>query len=116
MHDTSRQAGPKMSIVLHDPRVKELEHKRVQLEAKAGEFYIFTQRVVHGSGPNRTSRSRVAVNCRVIQSGVRCYGHYLDTGKWEMLGLVMPLEKWGCQIYVGAAPDPEVNRVLPAPL
>lgn len=98
-----------------DPRIEVLQKKKVLLEAKAGEFYIFTQRVVHGSGPNPTERGRLAVNCRVVHSDVRCYGHYLAAGKWEMAGLELPLDKWGCHIYAGDPPDPPVNRVLPAP-
>jgi len=102
--------------IKHSPKIKILEKERVQLEAKAGEFYIFTQRVVHGSGANLTDRSRLAINFRVIQSDVRCYHHYLDAGQWEMLGLVLPLKKWGCLTYAGAPPDPPVNRMLEPPV
>lgn len=101
--------------IKHSPKVKLLEKDRVQLEAKAGEFYIFTQRVVHGSGANNTDRSRLAINFRVVQSDVRCYHNYLDAGSFEMLGLKLPLKNWGAQIYAGAPPDPPVNRVIAPP-
>ena len=101
--------------IKHSPKVKLLEPQHVKLEAKAGEFYIFTQRVVHGSGANNTAHSRLAINFRVIQSDVRCYRHYLDAGEWEMLGLKLPLKNWGALIYAGAPPDPAVNRVITPP-
>lgn len=101
--------------IKHSPRIKILEKERVRLEAKAGEFYIFTQRVVHGSGANNTDRSRLAINFRIVQSDVRCYHRYLAAGEWEMLGVKLPLENWGALIYAGAPPDPPVNRLRTPP-
>jgi len=40
---------------------------------KAGQFVIFTERTMHGSLPNLTPRSRVAINCRVTTTDTLIY-------------------------------------------
>ncbi len=45
----------------------------VKVPVRAGEFVIFTERVVHGSGPNRTGRSRCGYNFRVVPPDVTVY-------------------------------------------
>lgn len=43
------------------------------VEVKPGQFLIFTERVVHASGPNRTQVNRLAFNFRIVPSPVRVY-------------------------------------------
>jgi len=54
-----------------------------EMPMKKGEFVIFYERVMHGSGPNTTARSRIGVNCRVTPSSTLVYpqrlkGEYID--------------------------------------
>jgi non-heme Fe2+,alpha-ketoglutarate-dependent halogenase len=39
----------------------------------AGQFVIFTERTMHGSLPNTTARSRIAINCRVTTTDTLIY-------------------------------------------
>lgn len=45
----------------------------VQIPCKAGQFIIFTERCIHGSGPNTTDRHRLAFNLRAIPTNVAVY-------------------------------------------
>ncbi|MCB9791357.1 MAG: phytanoyl-CoA dioxygenase family protein [Alphaproteobacteria bacterium] len=45
----------------------------VELPMRAGEFVIFFERVMHGSGENRSPRPRPGVNCRVTPSSTLVY-------------------------------------------
>ncbi|MDX6269412.1 MAG: hypothetical protein QOD28_635 [Acidobacteriota bacterium] len=40
---------------------------------KAGQFVIFTERTMHGSLPNTTTRNRAAINCRVTTTDTLIY-------------------------------------------
>ncbi|RQH40902.1 hypothetical protein D5R40_15670 [Okeania hirsuta] len=43
------------------------------IEMKAGEFFLFTERVIHGSCENTTDSSRWAVNFRLVKTDTRIY-------------------------------------------
>ncbi len=73
----------------------------VNMECKPGEFFIFTQRTMHGSPPNTTDKSRLAINCRIIQDNVKAYHHFLPENKIEHYGLTFDLSKWGCVLLHG---------------
>lgn len=45
----------------------------VEVPVKAGQFILFTERCIHGSGPNQTDQHRLAFNMRVIPSSVPAY-------------------------------------------
>ncbi len=45
----------------------------VTLPVQAGQFVIFTERCIHGSPPNSTSRHRLAMNMRVVPTNVPVY-------------------------------------------
>ena len=47
--------------------------RREAIPVKAGQFLLFTERVIHGSLPNRTDRSRWAVNCRYARTDTRLF-------------------------------------------
>lgn len=73
----------------------------VSMECKPGEFFIFTQRTMHGSPPNNTDKRRLAINFRVIQNNVKAYHHFVPDGKIEHYGHVFDLTKWGCVLLHG---------------
>lgn len=55
----------------------------VTMPMKRGEYVIFYERTMHGSGPNRTAKPRSAVNFRVTPSSTLIYpqrleGRYMD--------------------------------------
>jgi non-heme Fe2+,alpha-ketoglutarate-dependent halogenase len=69
----------------HDPR------DLVTIFARAGDFVIFTERTMHGSLPNTTQRSRVAVNCRVTTTDSLIYpgrlrGDFIDGSNLNISG------------------------------
>jgi non-heme Fe2+,alpha-ketoglutarate-dependent halogenase len=45
----------------------------VEVPVKAGQFILFTERCIHGSGPNTTDQHRLAFNMRVIPTNVPAY-------------------------------------------
>jgi len=73
----------------------------VSMECQPGEFFIFTQRVIHGSPPNNTNQRRLAINFRAIQTNTKVYHHFLNDGKIEHYGHVFDLTKWGCILLHG---------------
>lgn len=72
----------------------------VELPVKAGQFIIFTERCIHGSGPNTTDHHRLAFNMRVIPSNVpaytdkKYYRSVYNGGKYH-------LDKWGVALLRG---------------
>ena len=66
----------------------------VELPVTAGQFIIFTERCIHGSGPNTTDHHRLAFNMRVIPTHVPAYTNkkyyrsVYNGGKYN-------LDKWG---------------------
>lgn len=74
----------------------------VSMECKPGEFFIFTQRVIHGSPPNNTDQRRLAINFRAVQTNTKVYHHFLGDDKIEHYGHVFNLTKWGCVLIHGA--------------
>jgi non-heme Fe2+,alpha-ketoglutarate-dependent halogenase len=67
---------------------------------KAGQFIMFIERCVHGSGPNTTDRWRLAFNMRVIPTNVPAYKNkkyyrsVYNGGKYH-------LDKWGVCLLRG---------------
>ncbi len=45
----------------------------VNLPVKSGQFIIFMERCIHGSGPNTTDRHRLAFNLRVVPTNMQVY-------------------------------------------
>jgi non-heme Fe2+,alpha-ketoglutarate-dependent halogenase len=72
----------------------------VELPVKAGQFIIFTERCIHGSGPNTTDHHRLAFNMRVIPTHVPAYTNkkyyrsVYNGGKYQ-------LDKWGVALLRG---------------
>jgi non-heme Fe2+,alpha-ketoglutarate-dependent halogenase len=68
--------------------VKE-EHDVIELPMKAGQFVIFTERTMHGSGPNTSENRRVGINCRIATSDTLVYpgrlrNEYIDGSNLEI--------------------------------
>lgn len=72
----------------------------VKVPVKSGQFIIFTERCVHGSGPNRTDRHRLAFNMRVIPTNVAVY---TDKEKYRSVynGGKYSLKNWGVSLLRG---------------
>jgi non-heme Fe2+,alpha-ketoglutarate-dependent halogenase len=72
----------------------------VELPVTAGQFIIFTERCIHGSGPNTTDHHRLAFNMRVIPTHVPAYTNkkyyrsVYNGGKYQ-------LDKWGTALLRG---------------
>ncbi|MBX2862093.1 MAG: phytanoyl-CoA dioxygenase family protein [Leptolyngbyaceae cyanobacterium MAG.088] len=92
----------------------ELDPNRVvNMECASGEFFIFDQRAIHGSLPNKTDSRRVGMNFRTIKTDVRAYRHFLDDNKIEHYGRTFNLERWGCLLLSGE--DDGNNRIVTPP-
>jgi non-haem Fe2+, alpha-ketoglutarate-dependent halogenase len=72
----------------------------VELPVTAGQFIIFTERCIHGSGPNTTDHHRLAFNMRVTPTHIPAYTNkkyyrsVYNGGKYN-------LDKWGCALLRG---------------
>ena len=72
----------------------------VKAPVKAGQFLIFAERCIHGSGPNRTNRHRLAFNFRVIPTDMAVYPNkkkyrsVYNGGKYH-------LDRWGVALLRG---------------
>jgi non-haem Fe2+, alpha-ketoglutarate-dependent halogenase len=79
---------------------------------ESGQFIIFAERCVHGSGPNTTDQSRLAFNLRVIPSNVpvytnkKYYRSVYNGGKYH-------LDKWGVCVLRGEDRH-RLSRTIPA--
>jgi non-heme Fe2+,alpha-ketoglutarate-dependent halogenase len=76
----------------------------VSMEMKAGEFLIFTERCIHGSGPNLSDRRRWGMSFRVIVPDVRCYGDVgeaVTTHTVRYLQEDFDLSRWGAIVLRG---------------
>lgn len=72
----------------------------VSLPVKSGQFIIFAERCIHGSGPNKTDRHRLAFNLRVVPPTVAVYTNkkkyrsVYNGGKYH-------LDRWGVALLRG---------------
>jgi len=84
----------------------------VEIPVRAGQFIIFTERCVHGSGPNTTDQYRLAFNMRVIPTSVpvytnkKYYRSVYNGGKYH-------LDKWGVALIRGEDRH-QLSRTIPA--
>ncbi|MBW4635751.1 MAG: phytanoyl-CoA dioxygenase family protein [Iphinoe sp. HA4291-MV1] len=78
-----------------DYPIDQASHKLI--EVKAGQFFLFSERVIHGAIPNKTDSSRWAVNCRIAKASTRFFskkmfeeGHQITYHKVKNVSL----DKW----------------------
>lgn len=87
----------------------------VELPVTAGQFIIFTERCIHGSGPNTTDHHRLAFNMRVIPTHVPAYTNkkyyrsVYNGGKYY-------LDKWGTALLRGQDKIRASRAIPPADL
>ena len=70
------------------------------VEMRPGQFIIFSERVIHGSGPNRTSETRYAFNYRLVPTNVRIYQGQSQHRAMHM-GQQYSLENWRAVLLRG---------------
>lgn len=99
------------------------EHEIVSLDIKKGDYWIFTERVMHGSGINTTDRNRLAINGRITRSNTLVYPGRLRN-EW-MDGSNINISKHQCILLSGQNLEPrnnvnqdigKVNQGRPTPL
>jgi non-haem Fe2+, alpha-ketoglutarate-dependent halogenase len=79
---------------------RESDQPCVEVPVKAGQFILFTERCIHGSGPNQTDEHRLAFNMRVVPTNVpaytnkKSYRSVYNGGKYN-------LDKWGVALLRG---------------
>jgi non-heme Fe2+,alpha-ketoglutarate-dependent halogenase len=79
---------------------RESDQPCVEVPVKAGQFIMFTERCIHGSGPNQTDEHRLAFNMRVVPTNVpaytnkKSYRSVYNGGKYN-------LDKWGVALLRG---------------
>jgi non-heme Fe2+,alpha-ketoglutarate-dependent halogenase len=61
----------------------------VTMTMRKGQFFIFTERTMHGSLPNRTQQSRLGINCRVTTTDTLIYpgrlrGDFIDSSNLDI--------------------------------
>ena len=87
----------------------------VELPVTAGQFIIFTERCIHGSGPNTTDHHRLAFNMRVIPTHIPAYTNkkyyrsVYNGGKYH-------LDKWGTALLRGEDKIRASRAIPPADL
>lgn len=76
------------------------EDRIAKVPVKAGQFIIFTERCIHGSGPNTTDRHRLAFNMRVVPTSVAVY---TDKERYRSVynGGRYSLKNWGVSLLRG---------------
>lgn len=74
------------------------------IEMKAGQFYLFTERLVHGSIDNVTNNSRWAVNARITRTDVKLFTEKMLKEQHETVFLgvkKMKLDNWKALLIRG---------------
>lgn len=72
----------------------------VALEVPPGHFILFSERVIHGSGPNLSPDRRMAVNFRLIPPSVKVYPGQTVHRAMHM-GQQYPLDRWALLLLRG---------------
>lgn len=84
------------------------ESKAVKMEVKAGEFFIFTSKCLHGSYPNTSdSTNRFAMSARYVVPGVYIYE---GMAEYQALGETLPLDRY-LPLLVSGSEEKCVSRV-----
>lgn len=86
-----------------DPDQQNVRH----LEMRAGQFFIFTARCIHGSNPNTSRRQRMGFAIRVVPTHVRVYGGMTE---FDEFGHRFNLDRHGC-VLVAGRDEYQLNRV-----
>lgn len=74
------------------------------IEMKAGQFFLFSERVIHGSVPNSTDDFGLAINCRVTRTDTQIHNQeVLKKGAFsiDIYGMDLGLKNWGAVLLRG---------------
>lgn len=74
------------------------------MEMKAGQFYLFSERVVHGAVDNITDDARLALNCRITRTDAQIHNQkVLKKGSHsiDIFGIDHSLENWSAVLIRG---------------
>ena len=94
-----------------DPDWEPDESKAKYLEMKAGQFFIFTSRCIHGAEPNMTEgHTRMGLAIRYVPTDVKIYP---NSDSYTQFGETFTLENYKA-ILVAGTDDYGHNRFLPA--
>jgi non-heme Fe2+,alpha-ketoglutarate-dependent halogenase len=84
----------------------------VPMELQPGEFVIFSERVVHGSGPNLSSDRRMGFNFRVITPQTHAYPEGVEEGYRSVhMGESYSLDNWGA-VQIRGSDTAGLNPIL----
>lgn len=83
-----------------DPDWEPDESKALHFEMRAGQVFMFTSRLLHGSEPNTTKdRLRMGLAIRYVPTDVKIYANHTD--KFTHFGEVFPLDKYAAVLVGG---------------
>ncbi len=73
------------------------------IEMKAGQFYLFTERIIHGSVENKTNKSRWGLSGRIVTTSTRIYTKkMLETSyRSKYTKVNLKLDKWRAVLLRG---------------
>lgn len=122
-YDPIKHAGNKhdrFGTKIMRPALGDLEKRAVNLEMKAGEFVIFSERTMHGALPNvTTDDARLGMSARYIVPDVKIHNPWvLGDGGLSIVYLQIQklnLDRWKIIQLRGDRKGPMADRVIPAP-
>ncbi|MEC4805079.1 MAG: phytanoyl-CoA dioxygenase family protein [Jaaginema sp. PMC 1079.18] len=74
------------------------------IEMKAGQFYFFSERAIHGAVENKTDQSGLALNCRITRTDTRIHNQkVLKKGSYsiDIFGIDHSLNNWSAVLLRG---------------
>ncbi|MFK7905947.1 MAG: phytanoyl-CoA dioxygenase family protein [Chitinophagales bacterium] len=87
------------------------EHEIITSKVKKGQYWIFTERVMHGSGVNESDRSRLGINGRITRSDTLIYPQRLEDGFMD--GSNIDISQHECVLLSGKSLEPR-NKMFEA--
>ncbi|MBV9267708.1 MAG: phytanoyl-CoA dioxygenase family protein [Acidobacteriaceae bacterium] len=122
-YDPVKHAGNKhdrFGTKVMRPALGELEKRAVNMEMKAGEFVIFSERTMHGALPNiTTDDARLGMSARYIVPDVKIHNPWvLGEGGLSIAYLQIKnlnLDRWKIIQLRGGKKGPMADRVIPLP-
>lgn len=122
-YDPIKHAGNKQDrfgAIVMRPALKDFEKRVVNVEMKAGEFVIFSERTMHGALPNvSTDDARLGMSARYIVPDVRIHNPWvLGKGGLSITYLKirnLALDRWRIVQVRGHNKGAMAERVIPLP-
>jgi chlorinating enzyme len=122
-YDPIKHAGNKtdrFGTIVMRPALRDFEKRIVNVEMKAGEFIIFSERTMHGALPNiTTDDARLGMSARYIVPDVKIHNPWvLGEGGLSIIYLQIQklnLDRWRIVQLRGDKKGPMADRVIPLP-